>query len=166
MPNQLSLKITPQSVRHVLAEVLELSNSSEGHQCLFTGCWTVPEGWRYSAAATLIAWAIKARTQCPLDPIIRLNGNQYASPLSITICVNPHILLAEIRDFLSEPEVLEAEYTEPFMDRVVQPLQLIHNLHHSALNTAEDPGRIADTVEQIYESIHAIAPEFIAGHRT
>jgi hypothetical protein len=161
MPNQLSLRITSHSVRRVMAEVLEISGSTAGHQCMLTGIWTLPEEWPYSVPAALIAWAIKLRGNCAEEPMVRLRGNVYEAPCSVALCVHPEVLRSEIRDFLSEAEVLEAEYDEPFMDRVVQPLQLIYNLSHSALETDADPDRIEDSIQQITASIRTYAPEFV-----
>lgn len=162
MTNQLSLLIRPMDVHKVACEALRLVGNDQGKQCYVTGIWYLPSDWKHSLPATLIAWAIMARRKkdCFMDPALQVRGQRYEAKNSLAICCDPDTLESELQDFAGNPGVLEAIYEEQFMDRVMQPLQLIQNLRTEIDVLSASIDQVEDTVEQIYEGIRYYGIDF------
>jgi len=161
MTNQYSLQIRPMDVRRVVVDTLAVFHEADqGKQCFLTGVWYLPADWSFSLSPTLIAWAIMARDKSAMDPAIQVRGQRYAAPYSVAICVDSTTLLKELRDFAADPEVLEAEYDEPLMDRIIQPLQLIQNLRTEEPNLSAGYEQVEDTVARIYDNIREYGRDF------
>lgn len=160
MTNQYSLKIRPRDLRRVVTETLTLLGSTDGRQCFLTGVWTLPDEWPSSLPATFIAWAIMSRDKCRHDPKLILRDQHYDADRSMAVCADPARLVSELQDFITNPEVLEAVYQEQFMDRVVQPLQLIQNLRNTFDIEEDSFERVESSVSQLEEGLREYAPDF------
>jgi hypothetical protein len=160
MTNQHSLRIRPTDLRRVVADTLTLVGTSEGRQCFMTGVWVLPDDWKMSLPASFIAWAIMSREKSRNDPMILFQGQLYDAEMSMTVCADPRVMVTELRDFITNAEVLEAVYEEQFMDRVIQPLQLIHNLRNTFNEEEDSYERVEASVAQLEESIRLYAPDF------
>lgn len=171
--NNHTLVIRPGAARRVASQALEQyrrfeDGSEAGEGSRITFLYEVPDETPYELASTIMAWTMWCRKQQEreddpwtkkLHPRIVHRGNYFSAQRGVEVCADAARMVEELEDFVEQGDVLEAIYEEPFLDRVLQPLQLLANLDSQA-DTINDERQVAATHERIRGELLIYGPDF------
>lgn len=173
-PNNVTLKIRPMAAKKVAASALEVYRrlqdgwlGSNNEQDWFLCRLSVPDDIPYDLAAVLIGWVIYCRhveweagIEPDRCPSILYRGSVYDAERSVEVCGKVDRILSELQDFADSGDVLEAVYEEPLLDRILQPLQLIHNLDMEE-PSIRDERQVDATQRRIQSELETYGPDFV-----